>query len=52
MEKQILLFINWNPESCPLKNRMIYSQAREQFKSKLDLHKHFTLFAKDDVIII
>ena len=52
MEKQKLIFINWNPETCPLKTRMIYSQAREQFKSKLDIHQHFTLFAKDDVIII
>lgn len=50
MNKQKLLFINWNPEATPLKGRMMYATSRENFKQHVDLQgKDFSLFAKNDV---
>ena len=45
-----LIFISWNPDSSPLKGRVLYSTAKESFKSYLDLNtKDYTLNSKADV---
>lgn len=45
-----LIFINWNPEDAPLKNRILYATAKENFKKHLDLNtKDYTLGSKNDV---
>ena len=45
-----LVFISWNPDSSPLKGRVLYSTAKESFKSYLDLNtKDYTLNSKADV---
>lgn len=45
-----LIFINWNPDSTPLKGRVLYATAKENFKKYLDLNtKDYTLTSKSDV---
>ena len=47
-----LIFISWNPDSSPLKGRVLYSTAKESFKSYLDLNtKDYTLNSKADVLL-
>lgn len=46
-----LIFINWTPDSSPIKGRMVYAAAKENFKKILDLNsKDFTICSKSDVI--
>jgi hypothetical protein len=48
-----LVFVNWNPDSTPLKGRLLYAAAKENFKKFLDLNtKDFTLSSKTDVILL
>lgn len=50
MLKSKLIFINWNPDSSPLKGRVLYATAKENFKKYLDLNtKDYTICSKDDV---
>lgn len=45
-----LVFICWIPDCSPLKGRVLYSTAKESFKSYLDLNtKDYTLNSKADV---
>lgn len=47
-----LIFINWNPDSAPIKNRVLYATAKENFKKYLDLNnKDYVLGSKSDVIL-
>lgn len=43
-------FCFWAPDAAPLKNRMLYATAKENFKAELDtLGKDITLCSKDEV---
>ena len=47
-----LVFVNWNPDSAPIKGkgRVLYATSRENFRSYLDLlTKDITLTSKNDV---
>lgn len=45
-----LIFINWNPDDTPLKGRVLYATAKENFKKYLDLNtKDYTITSKNDV---
>lgn len=45
-----LIFINWTPDSSPIKGRMLYAAAKENFKKYLDLNaKDFNICSKGDV---
>ena len=53
MLKTVLVFLNWNPESAPLKGRFLYANGKENFKQKLDLQtKDWVMTNKNDVNII
>jgi hypothetical protein len=46
-----LFFCNWNPDIAPLKIRVAYATAKENFRSHLDLNgKEITLNSADDVL--
>ena len=45
-----IFFCNWNPDSAPLKTRLLYATAKENFRVYLDLNgKEITLNSPDDV---
>jgi hypothetical protein len=45
-----MLFINWAPDSAPIKGRVLYATAKESFKKYLELNtKDFTICSKGDV---
>jgi len=45
-----LFFCNWAPDAAPIKLRMLYATAKENFRTYLDLlGKEVTLCSKDDV---
>lgn len=45
-----MIFINWSPDTAPIKGRVLYATAKESFKKYLDLNtKDFTLCSKGDV---
>ena len=45
-----MIFISWNPDSSPLKKRVVYATKKENFKKYLDLNtKDYTLTSKADV---
>lgn len=47
-----LVFISWNPDTSPLKGRVLYATGKESFKKYLDLNaKDFTISSTSDVII-
>lgn len=46
-----LIFVNWTPDSSPIKGRMVYAAAKENFKKFLDLNaKDFAICSRADVI--
>ena len=48
-----LVFVNWNPDGAPLKGRVLYATAKENFKKYLDLvTKDIILTSKGDVNIL
>ena len=52
MHMNKLIFLSWNPEGSPLKKRVLYATAKENFKSYLDMNnKDYTLNSKSDVCI-
>ena len=47
-----LIFVNWNPDTAPIKNRILYATAKENFKKHLDLNnKDYVLNSKSDVLL-
>jgi cofilin len=39
-----LVFINWDPDNTPLKAKVLYATAKENFKKYLDMHtKDYTI---------
>lgn len=45
-----IFFCNWSPDAAPLKTRMLYATAKENFRSALDLNgKEITVNSIDDV---
>jgi len=47
-----IFFCNWNPDAAPIKQRLLYATAKENFRGYLDLNgKEITLSSKDDVLI-
>jgi hypothetical protein len=48
-----IIFVNWSPDTAPIKGRVLYATSKESFKKYLDLNtKDFTLCSKGDVIHI
>lgn len=46
-----MVFVNWSPDTAPIKGRVLYATAKESFKKYLDLNtKDFTLSSKGDVV--
>lgn len=47
-----MVFVNWSPDSAPIKGRVLYATAKESFKKYLDLNtKDITVCSKGDVIV-
>ena len=45
-----IFFCNWNPDAAPLKTRLLYATAKENFRAYLDLNgKEITMNSADDV---
>ena len=45
-----MVFINWCPDSAPIKGRMVYATAKESFKKYLDiLGKDYHISSKGEV---
>ena len=45
-----LIFVNWNPDEAPIKHRVLYATAKENFKKILDLNnKDYVLCSRNDV---
>lgn len=50
MKKSKLIFINWNPDSAPMKQRVLYATAKENFKKYLDMNaKDYVYNSKNQV---
>lgn len=46
-----IFFCNWNPDSAPIRVRVAYATAKENFRSHLDLNgKEITLNSAEDVL--
>ena len=47
-----MVFVNWSPDTAPIKGRVLYATAKESFKKYLDLNtKDVTVCSKGDVFI-
>jgi len=48
-----LIFVIWASDTAPIKNRVLYATAKENFRKYLDLNtKDFTLGCKSDVLLL
>jgi hypothetical protein len=53
MHRTVLTFCNWCPDAAPMKQRVLYSSSKEDFKKVLDFYtKEVTLSSKNDVHIV
>lgn len=50
MQKSKLIFINWNPDAAPMKQRVLFATAKENFKKYLDMMgKDYVFNSKNEV---